>query len=207
MSSTRTSPQVVGLTGRIASGKSTVAKEFKRIGAQTISADEVVKELYAENIDIQQKIQALCHPHNVKTDGQQAIDNVKLTACLIKSPHLLQNLENIVFPVVYKVVEEMLKNITSTPVVILEAPLIFKGNLHNLCIKTITCICPADIRYARAHARNGLKQEVFSLFETRQLPEEDAIQRCDYIIDTAATLAETSAQVIVIYNKINDGHA
>ena len=189
---------VLGLTGSIATGKSTVAKMFARRGIPVFSSDDAVHELYRGAAVA--PVEALFP--GVTTDG--AIDRTKLSAHVLGHPERLKQLESVVHPLVRARLRAFLAEAKSTgaPIALLDIPLLFESGpdyreRYGLDRIAVTAV-PDTVLRERALARPGMTVEKLDAILARQLPQDEKRKRADYVIDTGVPLAETEAAVAAI---------
>lgn len=181
----------LGLTGSIATGKSTVLKMFADLGLPTYSADVAVHELYTGEA-VAPLSQAF--PAIIK-DG--AVDREALAAILVETPEKLAAVEAIVHPLVFKKMQAFLTESATTgaDVAILEIPLLFETGrdyqLHAIAVTT----CNDEEQRRRALARPGMSVEKFETILARQLPQADKQAQADFVIRTDVSLAQTQEAV------------
>jgi dephospho-CoA kinase len=186
--------QKLGLTGSIATGKSTVLAMIRDLGVPTFSADEAVHALYqGEAVPV---VEALFP--GVSHDG--AIDRGKLATELVGRPERLKELEAAVHPLVRKRMEAFLAGAESTgaPLAVVDIPLLYEtGFDYGLDGVIVTVVDPHEQR-KRAFARPGMTEEKFNAILSRQLPQDEKAKRAMYVIDTSGTLEETRDVVTAI---------
>jgi len=187
---------IIGLTGSIAMGKSTVADLFHQNGVPMISADQIVHDLY--NGQAAPLIEA-AFPGSTNTDhhNQQTVDRQKLMACLTKDEAGFQKLEKLIHPLVREqewifLQQEKAKN---TPLVLIEIPLLFETNAQNLMDAVVLVSAPADCQKKRALARPNMTLEKFNTIINKQMPDAQKRQQADHIINTDTSLEATEKQV------------
>jgi len=186
---------VLGLTGTIASGKSTVAKMFAAAGVPVWSADTAVHAIYAGEIssDVAKKLERL-FPGTVTDNG---VDRARLAAALLKDPRKLAALEALVHPLVRQNAVNFLRRAERAdwPLCVLELPLLFETeNAYPLSAVAVTWCDPAIAR-ARALARPGMDVEKLNALLARQLPQDDKKARADFLINTGTSKAQTNDRV------------
>lgn len=186
---------VLGLTGTIASGKSTVAQMFAAAGVPVWSADAAVHAIYAGEIqsDVAKKVEEL-FPGTV-TDNR--VDRAGLTAALSRDPQKLAALEALVHPLVRQNAANFLIEAERAdwPLCVLEIPLLFETeNPYPLGAVAVTW-CDSAIARDRALARPGMDVEKLNALLARQWPQEDKKARADFLIDTGTSKAQTKDRV------------
>ena len=182
---------VIGLTGGIASGKSTIAERFARHGLKVLDADAAVHVLLdgAARDAIASAFPDAMHAGN--------IDRKALGAIVFSNPEKLTQLEAILHPLVRAAEEAFIaeQKAIGAKAAVLEIPLLFETMADSLCEVTITASAPESVRVARAMARPNMTEAKLEFVLNRQLPEEVRNRRADQTIDTSGTLEYTYAQV------------
>lgn len=181
----------LGLTGSIATGKSTVLKMFADLGLPTYSADAAVHDLYAgEAVAPLSKV----FP-NIVANG--TIDRTALGALLVEKPHLLPKLEAIVHPLVFEKAQGFLAQSAAkgAEMAVLEIPLLFETNRDYGFDAIAVTICNDQEQRRRALLRPGMSVEKLKTILARQLPQADKQARADFVIRTDIPLAQTKIAV------------
>jgi len=181
----------LGLTGSIATGKSTVLKAFADLGVPTFSSDDAVHELYrGEAVPI---VEALFP--GVSHNGE--IDRAELSKRVLSAPDKLKALESAVHPLVRNRIAKFLADAQSTgaALAVVDIPLLFEGGFdYGLDRVAVTMAEPETYR-ARALARPGMTVEKLDAILARQMPQDEKRKRADYLIYTEHSLDETKAAV------------
>ncbi len=195
--STRSSIFLLGLTGSIATGKSTVLNMFKELGYLTFSADDVVHALYkSEAVETVKKI----FPASII---KNQVDRDHLASIVINHPEKITTLEAAIHPLVHKKYEEFLQEAKNNNerLLIIDIPLLFETkNTYDLDAVAVT-FCDEKEQYKRAMARLGMSEEKFATIVARQLPQIEKRRLADFEIDTNVSLARTREQVVEIAHK------
>lgn len=181
----------LGLTGSIATGKSTALKVFADLGYPTFSADEAVHELY-QNHAI--KPVAKLFPQALVN---RRIDRAILGAILAKNPERLKHLEAVVHPLVRKQMKNFLASAEASgaKLAVIDVPLLYEtGFDYGLDAVALTFCDESQLR-ARALARPGMDVEKLNIILARQISQDEKKQRADYLIDTGASLEHMHDQV------------
>lgn len=181
----------LGLTGSIATGKSTVLRMFADLGVPVFSSDETVHELYrgAAVPAVEALFPAVSH------GGE--IDRADLGRRLVAQPEKLKALEAAVHPLVRSRMAEFMTAAQSTgaPLAVIDVPLLFEtGFDYGLDAVAVTVVDEAEQR-RRALARPGMTEEKLETILRRQMPQAEKVKRADYAIDTSGTLEATRQQV------------
>jgi dephospho-CoA kinase len=182
---------VVGLTGSIGMGKSTVAARLRALGIAVCDADQVVHKLYdgAAVATIEAAFPGA-------TDGGK-VDRQKLAAALLADPSGFKRLEAIVHPLVLAAERAFLnaEAARGAPLAVLEVPLLYETGGERRVDCVIVCSAPAEAQRARVLQRAGMTPEKLQQVLARQTSDGEKRARADFVVDTGGTLAETVAQV------------
>ena len=195
-------PFVLGLTGSIGMGKSTVAQMFREAGVPVFDADAEVHKLQGPQGPLLPAIEA-AFPG---TTGPGGVDRPALGALVFGDPAALARLEAIVHPAVAKVRELFLLEHAGVPIVVFDIPLLFEKGGANLVNAVAVVSAPADVQRARVLARPGMTPEKFAHVLGLQVPDAEKRARADYVIDTGTTLEVTRAAVARVIESLR-GHA
>jgi dephospho-CoA kinase len=181
----------LGLTGSIATGKSTALKAFADLGVPVFSSDDAVHELYrAEAV---RPVEAVFP--GVTTDGE--VDRTKLSQQLLADPRRLQQLEAIVHPLVRARIAKFLAEAEASgaPLAVVDIPLLYERGVDwGLDAVAVTAVDEPEQR-RRALARPGMTVEKLEAILARQLPQAEKRARADYILDTSRSIDSTRTQV------------
>ncbi|KQW85863.1 dephospho-CoA kinase [Devosia sp. Root413D1] len=188
----------LGLTGSIATGKSTALKAFADLGVPTFSSDEAVHELYrgAAVAPVEAAFPG------VSVDG--VIDRERLSRQLIGHPQRLQELEAIVHPLVRARIRSFLSDAAARgeAIAVVDIPLLFENGVDwGLDAVIVTVVDEAEQR-RRALARPGMTVEKLEAILARQLPQAEKVKRATYIIDTSDTIDATRERVAELVQRL-----
>ena len=183
----------LGLTGSIATGKSTVLEFFKQAGIPVYSADEAVHALYSSGGEAVGPVSAL-FPGTV---AKGAIDRALLAEALVAAPEKLAALEAVVHPLVRKKMAVFLEQAekTGADLAVLEIPLLFETGAEYPLDSVAVTWCSNTEQRKRALARPGMSVGKLETILERQMPQAEKKKRADYIISTDGTLDDTREQV------------
>ncbi|MGE0626225.1 MAG: dephospho-CoA kinase [Hyphomicrobiaceae bacterium] len=189
---------IIGLTGSVGMGKSTVAARFREKGIPVCDADALVHELYED--DAVAPIEA-AFP-GATSEGK--VDRQKLAALLIADPSGFKKLESIVHPLVTAAERECLGAAyrAGAEVAVLEVPLLFETGGDNRCDVTIVVSAPAEHQRERVLQRPGMTQDKLDTILARQLPDGHKRARADFVVDTGQPLDQTLADVDAIIESL-----
>ena len=184
-------PRILGLTGSIGMGKSTVAGMLRELGVPVFDADAAVHELQGPGGALLPEIEA-AFPG---TTGPQGVDRARLGAAVFGDKAKLARLEAIVHPAVAAMRGAFLMEHAEAPLVCFDIPLLFeKGGAAGLFAVAVVS-APAEVQRARVLARPGMTEEKFEQILALQVPDAEKRARADFVIDTGTDLASTRASV------------
>ncbi|NOZ29402.1 MAG: dephospho-CoA kinase [Chloroflexi bacterium] len=192
---------VIGLTGNIATGKSTVTRMLADLGAHVIDADQVAHEVIAPGGAAYQAVLEAFGPDIVREDG--TIDRRKLASIVFADPAQLARLEAIVHPAVYDRIREEIRRIEAQtapdapePVVVIEAiKLLEAGMSLSLCDQVWVVTARPEQQLRRLLEQRGMTEEEARRRMASQSPQEMKVQHADVVIDNSGSLERTAAQV------------
>jgi dephospho-CoA kinase len=189
---------VIGLTGGIASGKSTIAQRLCFHGIEVFDADRFVHQALEH-----EAYESVHHTFRELTPTQP-INRHELRRIVFSNPEKLTQLEAILHPIVRRAEVAFIaaQKEAGAKLCVLEIPLLFETAADTLCELTIVASAPEEVRIARAMARPGMTEATLEYILARQLPEEVRARRADIVIDTSRTLDHTQAQVDALIVKI-----
>lgn len=187
-------PLVVGLTGSIGMGKTTVAGMLRDLGVPVFDADAEVHRLQGPGGALVEQIEA-AFPG---TTGAAGVDRVALRSAVMNDDAALKRLEGIVHPAVAHAQRAFLDANAHAHVVVLDIPLLFEKGGYALVDRIVTVSAPADVQRARVLARPGMTEAAFEAILARQTPDADKRARSHHVIDTGRPLAETRAAVATL---------
>jgi dephospho-CoA kinase len=189
-----TQPKIIGLTGSIGMGKSTVAAMFADAGIPVFDADAEVRAMQGPGGKLVPAIEA-AFPGSTGPDG---VDRDRLGQQVFADKDALARLEAIVHPAVAARRADFLARHDDKRAVLFDIPLLFERGGHASVDTIIVVSAPADVQRARVLARPGMTAEKFDHILGLQLPDAEKRARADHVIDTGTTLEETRAQVAAL---------
>jgi len=199
--------KLIGLTGSIGMGKSTVGKMFESLDIPVYNVDAEIHKLYEVGGAAVEPVGAV-FPSAI-IEGR--IDRPTLSKLVVGNDEAIQKLEQIVHPLVGAHRATFLSEVEAAgqKMVILDIPLIFETGAQDNFDKILVVSAPADIQKSRVLARPDMTEEKFAAIVARQLPDAEKRRRADYVIDTDCSEAETLQQVKDIIQHLNEefGHA
>jgi dephospho-CoA kinase len=191
-------PQIIGLTGSIGMGKSTVAAMFEKAGIPIFDADAEVRAMQGPDGELVSAIEG-AFPGST---GPEGVDRDKLGKLVFADKTKLAQLEGIVHPAVGQKRAQFFEDNADEPLILFDIPLLFEGGGHAQVDHIVVVSAPADIQRARVNARPGMTAEKFDHILGLQTPDAEKRERADHVIDTGVSLEETKAQVLELIETL-----
>lgn len=182
---------VLGLTGSIGMGKSTVAQMFADEGVPVFDADKVVHALQGPEGALVEEIEQ----HFPGTTGPQGVDRTSLAERVLGDDDSVRLLESLIHPAVAERRAAFLTEHEAAPVVLLDIPLLFEKGGWREVDRIAVVSAPAEVQRARVLARPGMAEERFERILALQMSDAEKRSRADFVIDTAGPLEQTRAAV------------
>jgi dephospho-CoA kinase len=204
--------KVIGLTGGIGSGKSTVSGFLAELGATIIDVDRVWHEALKPDTELGRGVVAAFGNDILKPDG--GIDRKRLGEIVFASPEALARLNNIMHPWMYETVKAQLEEYRrrGVGVVVLEAPLLIevplllgagKPSLSDEVDEVWVTVAPEFTVLKRMKGKSGMSEEQALARIHSQLPSEERLKHADVVIDTDCELTELKAKVKALWDKLD----
>jgi dephospho-CoA kinase len=192
---------VVGLTGSICSGKSTIAKFLAQMGATVISADEIGHEAYQPHCETWQEVVDAFGKSILA--ARDEIDRKKLGEIVFKDPEALKRLNGIMHPGMHRVAEKRIERLKreGAEVVVLEAPLLVEANWLDLVDEVWVAKANEENSLKRCRDRSGLSEAQAKARMASQLSPDEKEKHADVLIDTNVSLAEVEAKVRELWEE------
>jgi dephospho-CoA kinase len=194
---------VAGLTGGIASGKSTVAGMLAEAGCRVLDADRIARDVVQPGRAAWQAVKARFGAEVLKPDG--TLDREKLGHLIFHDQALKADLERIVHPFVFEQMAADLKRIAAAQpgaIVILDIPLLIESGLHTALPLTVLVHVPEAVQLARLVRRDGLAEADARTRIRSQMPIDDKRARADVIIDNSGSFEATRRQTLGLYRRL-----
>lgn len=194
--------KLVGLTGGIASGKSTVAEILKRQGAAIINADVLAREVVEPGRQAWTEIVNTFGTAVLQPD--RALDRQKLRAIIFDDPDARKKLESIIHPQVRALAEQRIREHAAAgyAVIVYEVPLLFEGNLQEWLRPVILVACDVDTQRNRLQSRDNLSAAQAQKHIDAQMSLEAKRRLADYVIENNGSLEDLKRQVQAVLEKI-----
>ncbi|SHN62119.1 dephospho-CoA kinase [Erythrobacter sanguineus] len=189
-----TRPKIIGLTGSIGMGKSTVAQMFADAGIPVFDADAEVRAMQEAGGALVPAIEA-AFPGST---GPEGVDRDRLGQQVFADKAALARLEAIVHPAVGARRAAFLAGHHDKRAVVFDIPLLFERGGHEAVDVIVVVSAPEDVQRARVLARPGMTEQKFEHICGLQLHDSEKRARADHVIDTGTSLEETRAEVVAL---------
>lgn len=193
----------IGLTGSIATGKSTVTNMLKELGAFVIDCDKTARDVVAPGTRGIAKIEAAFGKDAVAADG--SMDRVYIGDLVFRNPGMKKRLENILFPLIFEALDEELLRLEregATPVVFLDMPLLYEVKYDSYVDEVWLVYVPFEVQLSRLMKRNGYTKEEALLRIHSQISVDKKKSLAQQVIDNSGTLEDTKKQVRSLWERL-----
>ena len=191
----------IGLTGGIASGKSTVTKMIRELGIPVIDADQVARDVVKVGEEAYTQIVATFGQDILQTNGE--IDRAKLGAIVFHNEQERKKLNAIVHPAVRRRMmaekEEYVQSGAKT--IVLDIPLLFESELTHLIDKVIVVYVDDEVQLERLMKRNGFSKEEALARIRSQMSLREKVKKADAVINNNGTVEKTKQQLLQILRE------
>ena len=193
-----TRPLIIGLTGSIGMGKSTVAAMFAGLGVPVFDADAEVRRMQGPGGKLLEAIEA----EFPGTTGPDGLDRDKVGALVFGDADTLARLEAIVHPAVAEKRSAFLLEHAGAPMLVFDIPLLFEKGGEARVDVVVVVSAPASVQRMRVLARPGMTPEKLAGILDKQMPDAEKRARADFNIDTGTALNETEREVRSLVEKL-----
>ncbi len=196
--------KIIGLTGNIACGKSTVAAIFKELGATLIDADKVARDIVGKDKPALGKI--INHFGNEVINKDGTLNRERLGRKVFNDEKARQILNDITHPEIFKEINNLIEKYRSEgqKIVIIEAALIVeREKLKKIIDKLIVVSASKDIQIKRLKDRDGFSKEQALSRINSQIPTEEKIKHADFVIHNDSDIKKITKQVETIWEGLN----
>ena len=187
---------VVGLTGGIGSGKTTIAAIFAELGAEIINADLLARNVVSPGTKALTSITKRFGKEILRQDG--SLDRRKLREVVFKNKGELKWLEKLIHPLIAELLIQNIYSATS-PYVILESPLLIETQQKELVDRILVVDLDEATQLNRSMERDGSSEEVIRAIISAQIPRSKRLKAADDIVDNSKSLAEVRQKVIQLH--------
>ena len=190
--------KIIGLTGGIASGKSTVAHLFIDEGVYVIDSDQLAKDIQTRPAVIKQT--AALFGAEIIINGE--LDRVKLAKIVFSDAQKREQLNALIHPLIRQEIETLLA-MRKNKLVIIDMPLLYEAGFDDMVEEVIVVYATRAQQIERLMARNNLTEAEAIERIDAQMPLDEKVKRADFVLDNTGTKHELYLQFKVLYNSLN----
>ncbi|MFQ4154410.1 dephospho-CoA kinase [Pediococcus pentosaceus] len=184
---------IVGLTGGIAMGKTTISQFLKSKAIPVVDADQIAHEILTVD---EVKVKLMDTFDESILDKNQNIDRRKLGPIVFNDQRQLEKLNIIVQPYIRTEIVRQLDTFSASKVVVLDAPVLFEQGYEKMVDYLMVIKTSAQIQVERLMQRDSLNEIDAQKRIQAQMPIEEKVKKADIVIDTSGTIEETRSQVV-----------
>lgn len=193
---------IIGLTGGIASGKSTVSSLFHRHGASIVDADRIAREVVEPGRPALQAVVEAFGQRTLNEDG--TLNRKRLGEIVFQDADKRKQLESILHPEIRRIMRERLNKLerdNPRGLHIADIPLLFESGLQSMVEEVVLVYVPPEVQIERLIARDNLSREQAEQRLAAQFPIERKKAMADYMIDNSGSVEQTEQQVITYIRR------
>lgn len=191
---------VIGLTGGIGSGKSTVAALLHARGARVVDTDAVARDVVEPGSPVLDAINYEFGPSVLAPDG--SLDRAALARIVFADPRQRELLNRLTHPAIRERTLELIGTPAPGEIVVVVVPLLFESGFDQHCDRTVAVIADPDARRQRVAARDGVSQEQVAARMHAQLTDDEYARRADHVIRNDGAQARLEEQVDELWKKL-----
>lgn len=193
---------ILGLTGGIASGKSTVAEIFRNLGATVVSADQLAREAVQPGTETLRRLVERFGSKILAADG--TLKRKALAEIIFSDPRARDDLNRITHPAVAALAEQRLQALAQAgpPLIVYEAPLLFEAGAEQRVDAVAVVRIAEHLQRERLKQRDRLTETAAEARILTQMSQQEKISRANYVIDNSGSLEETAAQVRALFQRL-----
>lgn len=205
---TKGRPLIVGVTGGIASGKSTVARMMEAFGAPAVDFDVLAREIVEPGKPAFEEIVALFGQGVLGAGG--GLDRKKIAGIVFQDEGRRKALETVTHPRIVEAFLDRVRGIAARdPDAVIQAvvPLLFEAGLGHLVHKVVLVYIPREMQIERLMKRDGISRDGAENILKAQWPIDEKLRLADFVIHNEGTLEETRKQVESVWRKLKEGES
>lgn len=191
---------IIGLTGGIGSGKSTVARAFGELGAGWVDADDIAREVVMPGEPALAAIAQRFGQQILDADG--GLNRAALRQIVFSDPEQRRWLESETHPRIRERLQLRLKELAlNSPYVLLVSPLLFESGQDALAQRTLVVDVPEELQLSRTLARDGVSEAQVRAILAAQLSRQERLSRAHDVIDNSGSLEQLQHQVVTLHRR------
>lgn len=193
-------PLIIGLTGGIGSGKSTVAKAFKALGITSVDADYASRAVVEPGMPALKAIEANFGPELILADG--TLNRAGLREIIFADAQQKTWLESLLHPLIRDwILTQLQASLANSPYVILESPLLFETDQHQLASTVVLVDVPVELQLERAAARDDNTSDQIQSIINAQMSREGKLERADTVFDNSLSEDSIASRVLALHQQ------
>lgn len=173
--------KIVGITGLIASGKSTLSSYLKYQGYKIVDADAISRDITKKDRIGYAKVIEEFGRDILSSNGE--IDRAKLSNIVFNDKNALKKLNDTLHPLIFQEIDRQLDSYKDEKILFLDAPLLFEAKLDKKCDEIILVVCDEEVQISRIQKRDNKDYDSAKKIIDSQIAKEFKIEKSDYIID------------------------
>jgi len=196
---------VLGLTGGIATGKSTVAKMFLEQQVPLIDTDLIARDLLkVGNEGYLEVIKVFKNDEILLTNNE--INRKLLGRIIFSNPQKRKKLNEIVHPKVQKIVKSEIEKHKQlgTPLVVVDVPLLYESGFDSITDKVVVVFTERDLQIERLIDRDNITEEYANMKINAQMPLEEKIEKADFVIDNSRSILQTKKDFLKVLQEMEE---
>ncbi|NKB34188.1 MAG: dephospho-CoA kinase [Pseudomonadales bacterium] len=189
---------VLGLTGGIGSGKSTVASVFSELGIDVVNADQLARDVVEPESEALAAIEERFGTEILQED--KSLNRSKLREIVFAAPSDREWLEQLTHPLIAQLLVRALQT-ASSPYVILESPLLLETTQKDLVDRVLVVDVDEETQFKRTLSRDGSSEETIKGIIDTQLPRAKRLEEADDVVDNSLELADVRKQLLQLHDQ------
>ncbi|WP_016913761.1 dephospho-CoA kinase [Vreelandella stevensii] len=191
---------IIGLTGGIGSGKSTVARAFGELGVGWVDADDIAREVVMPGEPALAAIAQRFGQQVLDADG--GLNRAALRQIVFSDPEQRRWLESETHPRIRERLQLRLKELAlNSPYVLLVSPLLFESGQDAMAQRTLVVDVPEELQLSRTLARDGVSEAQVRAILAAQLSRQERLSRAHDVIDNSGSLEHLQHQVVTLHRR------
>ncbi len=194
---------ILGVTGNIASGKSTIARALEKLGATLVDADQLARTVVAPGSLVLSRLTERFGADILLADGR--LNRIRLGEIIFADSSARSDLNAIMHPAIARLAVERLGQLKATvgiPLVVYEAPLLFEVGAKTRVDRVLVVRIDPELQLQRLVLRDGLDETAAKQRLAAQMPQEEKLARADFVIDNSGSLEATLRQVDALWQQL-----
>ncbi|MGC6481763.1 MAG: dephospho-CoA kinase [Porticoccaceae bacterium] len=193
---------LVGLTGGIGSGKSTIANSFKRLGVKVVDADQAARAVVVPDSYALKEIITHFADEQLLVNGQ--LNRAALRQIVFNNPEQKNWLEKLLHPLIGDWISMQLEQPTSSPYIILESPLLFETDQYKRVDISLVVDLPSEQQKDRASNRDGVSLDQIQSIIESQMSRQEKNALADYIFDNSLAIESIDKRVLELHQQFEN---